>query len=161
MFNNPYYFDQAKKNMTPDNFKMASEKLSSMSDEELRNMSKMTGLNISPEMLKTSANMFKNMNPDEIERMKNMSAGMNFNNFNNNSQNFAQNPSYPFNDNKNTTNPPETLKKSKTDPFESNEKPLLFPKIENLKKKGNDFFNKNQYDEASSSYLEVNYLKKL
>ncbi len=62
MFNNPYMFDQAKKNMTPDNFKMASERLAGMSDDELRNMSKMAGFNISPEMLKTSANMFKNMN---------------------------------------------------------------------------------------------------
>ena len=151
MFNNPYMFDQAKNNMSADNLKMASERLATMSDDELRNMSKMAGFNISPEMLKTSANMFKNMNPEEIERMKNMSAGMNFNNFNNNAQQFAQNPA-PQNS---INNNKEPIRKSKTDPFENNEKPLAFPLIESLKKKGNDFFNKNQYDEASSSYLEV------
>lgn len=141
-------FDQAKKNMTPDNFKMASERLAGMSDDELRNMSKMAGFNISPEMLKTSANMFKNMNPDEIEKMKNMSSNMNFNN---NSHPFAQNPNYPTVNN----NTKENLRKSKTETFESTEKIIPFPKIETLKKKGNEYFNKNQYDEASSNYLEV------
>lgn len=154
MFNNPYFFDQAKKNMTAENLKTASERMSGMSDEELNNMSKMAGFNISPEMLKMSANMMKNMSPEELERMKSMSSNMNFNPYaNNNYPNFQHSPSYS--EPKNTKS--ENLKKSNTDSFDnnSNEKMVPFPKIENLKKKGNDFFNKNQYDEASTSYLEV------
>lgn len=151
MFNNPYFFDQAKKNMTAENLKTASERMSNMSDEELKNMTKMSGFNISPEMLKMSANMMKNMSPEELERMKNMSSNMNFNPYSNNSSNFQHSPSYS--EPKNTKS--ENLKKSNTDSFETNEKIVPFPKIENLKKKGNDFFNQNQYDEASTSYLEV------
>lgn len=156
MYNNPYLFEQAKKNMTADNLRMASERLGTMSDDELRNMSRMAGFNISPEMLKTSANMFKNMSPEEIERMKNMSTGMNFNQFN---QPQYNNPSPPQNTNSNTTKPQFTKSKT-TDPFETDDKQLPFPKIENLKKKGNDFFNKGQFEEASTSYLEVRIIKK-
>jgi len=141
--------------MTTENLKMASERLGTMSDDELRNMSKMAGFNISPEMLKTSANMFKNMSPEEMERMKNMSSGMNFGN----NQQFAQNQN--TSNTNNITNDNNTqFKKSKTDPFETQEKQLPFPKVESLKKKGNDFFNKNLYHEASTSYLEVRKFKK-
>ena len=40
---NPNMFEQARKNMTPDNIKTASEQISGMSDEQLKNMSRMTG----------------------------------------------------------------------------------------------------------------------
>lgn len=151
MFNNPYMYEQAKKNMTADNLKMASEKMAGMSDEDIRNMTKMTGFNISPEMLKASANMMKNMSPEDLERMKNMGSNMNFNPFAGNAPNYRNSPSFsePIQPKS------ENLRKTHSDTFENNEKIVPFPKIEDLKKKGNDFFNSNQYDEASASYLEV------
>lgn len=148
MFNNPYLFEQAKKNMTADNLKMASERMANMSDEDLRNMTKMAGFNISPDLLKTSANMFKNMDDKELERMKNMSSSMNFPQ---STGNFA-NTSSPF---VNDEHPNIGKSKSMNEKDKEETTIEMYPKIESLKRKGNEFFKNNQFEEASASYFEA------
>jgi tetratricopeptide (TPR) repeat protein len=152
MFNNPYFINQARQNMTAENIKSASERMASMSDSELQNMAKLAGFNFSPELLKTSANMMKNMDPQELERMKNLAGSFNpsaapFNG--SNPYVNASTPSYkgstPSDSNRVFTNSNTTANTTSTSSF---------PKIETLKKKGNDLFSQGKYEEAGTVYFE-------
>ena len=140
--------------MTADNIKSASEKMASMSDAELQNMAKLAGFNISPEILKTSANMMKNMDPQELERMKNLAGSFNAPSSSSSPPSSSYPPppsSYP----PSSSYSPPPPSSSSFPPPPSLGPSSSFPKIESLKKKGNDLFSKGNYEEAGTVYFEA------
>jgi len=140
---NPAMMEQFK-NMDPSMLKTFSDMMGKMSDDDLKNYSKMAGMpQMSPDMLRNSANMMKNMDASQLNQMKDMAGkmgpggmpgmpGMGMGGF----------PSSGGN----------TPTNSAASQIQSSGQ---FPKIEKLKNDGNDFFKKQKYDDASASYFEA------
>jgi uncharacterized protein involved in copper resistance len=97
-------------------------------------------MSVTPEMLRTQANMMKNMDHSQFEMMKRMAANMNPNMFPGGS---------PF---QGSTSAPAPAPKAETpkDAPKSN-----YPLIDKMKSKGNDHFRANNFDAAATSYYEV------
>eukprot|EP01016_Furgasonia_blochmanni_P005760 TRINITY_DN12267_c0_g2_i2.p1 TRINITY_DN12267_c0_g2~~TRINITY_DN12267_c0_g2_i2.p1 ORF type:complete len:643 (-),score=139.41 TRINITY_DN12267_c0_g2_i2:945-2873(-) len=142
---NPFMFEQAKKNMNPQTMKMASDMISKMSDEDLKRFASMSGMgNVSPDLLRNSAGMMSNMSDNDFERMKNMAPP----------PGGIPNPATYASSSTPTTSSsaPRTPTASTSESATAN---IVFPKIENLKTKGNDQFKKGDYEKASSMYFEA------
>jgi len=124
---NPEMMENMKKFMTPDNMKFASDYIKNMNDDQLRQFGQMSGQNLSPEMMKMAASQ---MQFDTLNRQNSQPSTNNLNN----------KPSQPTqkkieskkNEKSNIDNNDFAFKKEMT-PIE---------RIENIKKAGNEYFNK-------------------
>jgi len=69
---NPAQFESMKGMMNAQNMKQCSERISSMSDEQLRNLMAMTGMQGDPSMLRNAASAMSGFNDEQLNAMKNM-----------------------------------------------------------------------------------------
>jgi tetratricopeptide (TPR) repeat protein len=136
----PGYNPSMLNNLDMNQMKMASDMISGMSDDQLRDYAKMMGMpHMDPAMFRQSAGMMKNMDQGQFNNMKNT----------------AKNFPYAG---AGASTPSSTSSSHDTKPQSSGTEattPSKYSHIEKLKTKGNDFFKKGIYDEAASAYLEA------
>ena len=114
--------------------------------------------NMDPQMMRNNINMMKGMNPAQFDNLKN-TVKFEFCFY---SQIQAKNFQPPGGAaSSSTTSNQDAYKRQASAPV-SDPKPLSkYSRVENLKANGNDFFKKEQYDQAGDAYFEVFIVQRL
>lgn len=145
MMNNPMYRNMMN-NMNPDMMRNACSNMDNMSDDQIRTMMAASGMGgMDVNTFRQMSKQMANSSPEDLNRMKNTA------------QNYTNNNPSTSNTQKttNTTSSSSKTNSKSTDDILNDTFKSELSKLEKLKEKGNDFFRKQQYNEAKEKYFEL------